>query len=80
MFSTDSKSIYAAVFRWLKISAMPLDYRAKLWHENINNISKFIQIHRNNVIKKLRGIAHCKYTKIDIEKYNLLTFLNYRRP
>ena len=64
MFSTDPKSICAAIFGWLNITTIPTEFKAKLWHSNMNNIAIFIQVHQNNVIEKCKGLVESKYTQL----------------
>lgn len=64
MFITNQKSICASVCRWLNITKLQTESNAKLWHKNINHIARYIQIHQNNVLEKLKNIAESKYTQL----------------
>ena len=55
MFTTDPKLICATVFEWLNISSMAIELKTKLWYSNIDNIARFLQVHRNNVTRDLRA-------------------------
>ena len=60
MFSNSKKLVCGLILEKMNLTGLLTEEKATLWTNNIELIARFIQFHRNNIIKKIKSWAQSK--------------------
>ena len=79
MFSNSKKLVCGLILEKMNLSGLLTEEKATLWTNNIDMIARFIQFHRNNVIKRIKLWAKRKKLSLLHRKKLSHTSIIYRK-